>query len=127
MCVEKQIYKYVCVCVSVCVSVYASLSLNIAVTTVLRVCVCLAVTRKEYQLIGVSSDGYASLLDVTTGAIDTSLQLPPVESLRHNTAEESAQYAALVDAVQRGDDVVNVVVLGAMGKAAIQPVPAASA
>ena len=84
-------------------------------------------TRREYLLIGVSTDGYASLMDVNTGAIDTSMQLPPVESLRSNTAEETEQYAALLAKVQAADSEVYVTVMSAMGKAAIQPLPAASA
>ncbi len=76
-------------------------------------------TRKKYELIEVSSEGTATLLDPETGDV-VYLPLPPAESLRRNTPEESAQYAALAEAVQEGKDVVNVVVLSAMGMAAIQ-------
>lgn len=54
------------------------------------------VERREYLLIGVSADGFASLLDVATGKIDASLPLPPPVHLRRNTKEEEDAYAALV-------------------------------
>ncbi len=79
-------------------------------------------TRKEYELVEVSSDGMATLLDADTANIVV-LPLPPPETLRRNTPEESAQYAALIEASQRGENVVNVVVLGAMGMSAIQVPP----
>jgi hypothetical protein len=54
------------------------------------------VERREYLLIGVSADGFASLLDVPTGKIDASLPLPPPAHLRRNTKEEEDAYATLV-------------------------------
>ena len=60
-----------------------------------RVCVC-AVTTQDFQLLGVSSDGFASLRDLSTGAIDESLRLPPPVNLRRNNKEEDDAYLALV-------------------------------
>lgn len=76
------------------------------------------VTLDEYQLVGVSEDGYASLLDTSTGNVDTSLRLPPPEHLRRNTDEETAKFAALTAAVDTTDEVL-VTVQRAMGMAAI--------
>ncbi len=52
--------------------------------------------RREYLLIGVSADGFASLLDVETGEINASLPLPPPAHLRRNTNDEEEAYRALV-------------------------------
>ena len=49
------------------------------VVTLPMACPLCAVTRKEYQLVDVSADGFASLLDVGTGETLDSLQIPPVE------------------------------------------------
>lgn len=57
-------------------------------------------TKREYQLLGVSSDGFASLLDVTTGIVDASMTLPPPDHLRRNDDGEAAQYEALLGALQ---------------------------
>ncbi len=61
-----------------------------------RVCRGAAVVKKEYMLIGVSADGFASLLDVETGVVNASLPLPPPAHLRRGTPEETAAYEALV-------------------------------
>lgn len=76
------------------------------------------VTLDEYQLIGVSEDGYASLLNADTGNVDTSLKLPPPDNLRQNTGEEAAKFATLKAAVNTADEVL-VTVQRAMGMAAI--------
>ena len=54
------------------------------------------VERRDYLLIGVSTDGFASLLDLESGAINASLPLPAPAHLRRNTEEEEAAYKALV-------------------------------
>jgi len=76
------------------------------------------VTRKEYQLVDVSADGFASLLDVGTGETLDSLQIPPVEW--KDDAEEAGKYQAILDLFHAGDKEVNVVVLSAMGTDMIQ-------
>jgi hypothetical protein len=57
---------------------------------------CTAVERRDFLLIGVSADGFASLLDVESGVINASLPLPPPAHLRRNTNEETEAYKALV-------------------------------
>lgn len=52
--------------------------------------------RRDYLLIGVTLDGFASLLDLESGAIDASLPLPAPAHLRCNTEDEEAAYKALV-------------------------------
>ncbi len=44
-----------------------------------RPCFPAAVTRREYQLVDVSADGFASLLDASSGETLDSLQIPPAE------------------------------------------------
>ncbi len=61
-----------------------------------------AVVKKEYMLIGVSADGFASLLDVDTGAVNASLPLPPPAHLRRGTHEKTAAYEALVRGARWG-------------------------
>ena len=85
-------------------------------------CCVYTVARRQYQLIDVSADGYATLLDVVSGAVDTSMRLPPAEALRRNTTEETEQYAEIIAKAQAGDSEVFVTVLSAMGMAAVQPV-----
>ena len=53
-------------------------------------------SRDERVLVGLSKDGFASLLDMSTGTLDASLRLPPPDHLRSNTEEETAAYAKLV-------------------------------
>lgn len=56
----------------------------------------LAVTKRDFVLVGISEDGFASLLDGESGAMDESLTLPPPAHLRRNTEEESEMYKTLV-------------------------------
>jgi len=81
------------------------------------------VNRKEYQLVDISADGYASLLDVASGETLDSLQLPPAEW--KDDPEESAKYQLLLDAFHGGEKDVYVTVLSAMGIDMIQSTPAA--
>ncbi len=60
-----------------------------------------AVTKRDFVLVGISEDGFASLLDGESGAMDESLTLPPPAHLRRNTEEESEMYKTLVRACER--------------------------
>jgi hypothetical protein len=81
------------------------------------------VTRKEYQLIDISADGFASLMDVESGEAKDDLKLPPDSALED--ADEMAKYNALIETFRAGEKDVNVTVLSAMGTQMILSQPAA--
>jgi len=75
------------------------------------------VNRREYQLVDVSADGFASLLDATTGETLETLKIPPAEC----DPEEMPKYQIILDQFAAGDKEVNVIVISAMGIDMIQP------
>jgi translation initiation factor 5A len=86
-------------------------------------CPSCTVTRKEYQLIDLSADGFASLMDVESGEAKDDLKLPPDSALED--ADEMAKYNALIETFRAGEKDVNVTVLSAMGTQMILSQPAA--
>ena len=70
-------------------------------------------TRTEYQLIDVNDEGFATLLDPTSGETKDNLKLPP-DAARED-AEEMTRYNALLDTLRAGEKDVFVMVLTAMG------------
>ncbi len=70
-------------------------------------------TRKEYQLIDVNEEGYATLMSTETGETNDSLKFPP-DAAREDPAE-MAKYAGLLAAVRAAEKDVFVTVLTALG------------
>ena len=76
-----------------------------------------AVTRVEYQLIDVTEEGYASVLDPLTGDMKDDLTFPPDSVL--DDAAEVAKYHTLLETMRGGEKDVIVVVLSALGQSMI--------
>ncbi len=70
-------------------------------------------TRTEYQLIDVTEDGYASLLDPSSGEMKDNLKFPPDAALED--AAEMVRYNALLESLRSGEKDVFVTVLTALG------------
>lgn len=70
-------------------------------------------TRKEYQLIDVNDEGFASLLSAESGETIDSLKFPP-DAAREDAAE-MAKYDGLLAALRAGEKDVFVTVLTALG------------
>ena len=70
-------------------------------------------TRKEFQLIDVNDEGFASLMSIETGETNDSLKFPPDAALEEPA--ELAKYEALLATLRAGEKDVFVIVLSALG------------